>query len=110
MPSRTPRPTARCLLGLLAIALAIIGRAPAAAAPDLYSADKARTDAPATRVDPLDRRTPRDAMVGFLDATQRRDYARAAEFLDLRRVAAADRAAEGPALARQLRVVLDQAL
>jgi len=110
MPSRTPRPTARCLLGLLAIALAIVCPAPAPAAPALFSAEKARSDDPATRVDPLNRRTPRDAMAGFLDATKHRDYARAAEFLDLRRVPVADRSSEGPALARQLRVVLDQAL
>jgi MscS family membrane protein len=109
MPSRTP-PTAHCLLGLLAIALAIVCPAPAPAAPALFSAEKTRTDDSATRVDPQNRRTPRDAMAGFLDATKRRDYTRAAEFLDLRRLPVADRAAEGPALARQLRVVLDQAL
>jgi len=111
MPSRTPRLTAWWRLGLLAIALAIACPRPAPAAPEMIpGADKPRPDAPAVHVDPLNRRTPRDAMAGFLDATRHRDYARAAEFLDLRRLPAADRAVEGRVLARQLRVVLDQAL
>src|SRR5262245_31762181 len=55
-------------------------------------------------------RTPRDAVAGFLDATGRRDYVRAAAYLDLRRLPEASRAQDGPVLARQLRIVLDQAL
>jgi MscS family membrane protein len=49
-------------------------------------------------------------MAGFLAATRHRDFARAAESLDLRRLPASARGQEGPALARQLRVVLDQTL
>lgn len=55
-----------------------------------------------------DRRTPRGAVAGFLEATGRHDYGRAAEYLDLSRIARASRAQVGPTLARELRVVLDQ--
>jgi MscS family membrane protein len=49
-------------------------------------------------------------MRGYLDATREADYERAMEYLDLRRVPRADRATQGPQLARQLRIVLDQRL
>src|SRR5580765_4511552 len=106
-PSHTRLPTSRRLLRLLVIALALTWPPLAHAAPE-----PTRTDSPAPRapVDPLNRRTPRDAMAGFLDATRHRDYVRAAEFLDLRRLPAATRAQDGPILARQLRIVLDQVL
>ena len=105
--SHTRLPTPRRLLWLLIIAVALTCPSLAPAAPE-----PTRTDAPAPRapVDPLNRRTPRDAMAGFLDATGHRDYVRAAEFLDLRRLPAATRAQDGPTLARQLRIVLDQVL
>ena len=111
-PSHTLLPTARRLLCLLVIALALACPSLAPAAPEPTAPDKGRTDPPAPRapVDPLNRRTPRDAMAGFLDATHHRDYVRAAEFLDLRRLPAATRAQDGPTLARQLRIVLDQVL
>lgn len=57
-----------------------------------------------------ERRTPRDTMAGFLEATGRRDYARAAEYLDLSRIARAHRGEQGPALAHELRIVIDQAV
>ena len=60
--------------------------------------------------DALGRDTPRGAMRGYLDATREADYERAMEYLDLRRVPRADRATQGPQLARQLRIVLDQRL
>jgi len=55
-----------------------------------------------------DRRTPRGTMAGFLEATSHHDYGRAAEYLDLARIAKANRPQVGPTLARELRVVLDQ--
>ena len=105
-------PIAKRLLWLLVIALALTCPSLTPAAPEPTVPEKGRTDSPAPRapVDPLNRRTPRDAMAGFLDATGHRDYVRAAEFLDLRRLPAAARAQDGPTLARQLRVVLDQVL
>jgi MscS family membrane protein len=56
------------------------------------------------------RSTPRQSVVGFLEAGIDADYARAAEYLDLRPVPKASRQAQGPRLARQLKVVLDQKL
>ena len=56
----------------------------------------------------LNRQSPRSAMAGFLDATSSRDYARAAEYLDLSRIPRERRTGQGPALARELRVVIDQ--
>ncbi len=55
-------------------------------------------------------RTPRNAVAGFLEATGRGDFTRATGFLDLRRLPEAERQREGPPLARQLRIILDQAL
>jgi MscS family membrane protein len=65
---------------------------------------------PAGPVDEFGRGTPRGAVTGFLSATRRRDYRAAAEYLDLRRLPAAQVAVEGPTLARHLRVVLDNTL
>jgi MscS family membrane protein len=111
-PSHTLLTTPRRLLWLLFIALALTCPSLAPAASEPTAPEKGGNNSPAARapVDPLNRRTPRDAMAGFLDATGHRDYVRAAEFLDLRRLPAATRAQDGPMLARQLRIVLDQVL
>lgn len=58
--------------------------------------------------DDLGRGTPRGSMEGFIRAIRDRDYKRASEHLDLRRVKNADRA--GEQLARHLALVLDQTL
>jgi MscS family membrane protein len=60
--------------------------------------------------DALGRGTPRGAARGFLDAAREGDYAKASEFLDLRRVAASRRSEDGAELAKQLRAVLDKTL
>lgn len=67
-------------------------------------------EAPPAPEDPLDRGTPRGAMRGYLVATRDGDFERAAEYLDLRSIPAAERSERGPELARQLKVVLDQKL
>ncbi len=66
--------------------------------------------APATPpADPLRRTNPRSAVTAFLQACHANDYAKAAEYLDLRQVPASKRNAEGPALARQLEAILNSA-
>jgi MscS family membrane protein len=55
--------------------------------------------------DELGRGSPRGAMQGYLAATKEQDYDKAARFLDLRRIEA-----DGPTLARQLRVALSRKL
>ena len=59
--------------------------------------------------DPFNRGTPRGSMYGYLSAARKGDYARAVEYLDLRRLPADERD-RGPELARRLKVVLDQTL
>lgn len=61
--------------------------------------------APAAPSDELGRGTPRGAVQGYLAACRTKDYDKAAEFLDLRRIQE-----DGPELARHLRVVLSRKL
>lgn len=58
--------------------------------------------------DPLNRDTPQSSVVAFLEACRVQNYSRATLYLDLRRVAAANRTATGLRLARQLEEVLDR--
>src|SRR5215831_7769187 len=60
--------------------------------------------------DPLGRGTPRSSVRGFLSSAKERDYVQAAEYLDLRNLPPGLTASQGPELARQLRIVLDQTL
>jgi len=60
--------------------------------------------------DALGRGTPRSSVRGFLSSAKARDYAKAAEYLDLRNLPPGTSQAHGSELARQLRIVLDQAL
>jgi MscS family membrane protein len=62
---------------------------------------------PAQETDPLARTSPQESMFHFLEACHARDYAKAAHYLDLRSMPAADRAKKGPALAEQLEDLLD---
>ena len=57
--------------------------------------------------DPLGRNTPQESVLHFLEACHARDYSKALRYLDLRKVPPADRAKEGPELARQLEDLLD---
>lgn len=77
--------------------------------PSAGAAEAERT-APGIPDDALGRGTPRSSVRGFLSAAKDRDYARAAEYLDLRTMPAGMSGSQGPELARQLRIVLDQTL
>jgi MscS family membrane protein len=57
--------------------------------------------------DEFGRGTPQDTVRGFLEASALHNFRRAMNYLDLRRIPAADLARRGPELANQLRVVLD---
>jgi len=78
--------------------------------PGLGAANQADATPPASaphaRLDALGRETPRGALNGFLAATRRGDYERAARFLDLSAVPRTERSSQGPALARRLEQVL----
>ena len=67
---------------------------------------RAQTPAPEAK-DPLGRTTPQETVVQFLEACHARDYAKAAHYLDLRRMPAVDRAKQGQQLAAQLEDLLD---
>jgi MscS family membrane protein len=54
--------------------------------------------------------SPRAALSEFFEAARASDYASAATYLDLRHVSLAERAAEGPALARRVKSLLDRTL
>src|SRR5580704_5609386 len=77
----------------------------------LTSALRAQTPAPQAPVsqvdDPLGRSTPQDSVFHFLEACHARDYAKAARYLDLRKMSTMERAKQGPDLARQLEDLLD---
>jgi MscS family membrane protein len=60
--------------------------------------------------DPLGRGTPRSSVRGFLSSAKDRNYAQAAEYLDLRNLPPGLTESQGPELARQLWVVLDRTL
>ena len=62
---------------------------------------------PAETKDPLGRSTPQSAVFQFLEACHARDYSKALRYLDLRRMSPAERAQQGPELARQLEDLLD---
>ena len=94
------------VLGFAVIAAALVIASPAAPA-DQTGAKPAPVATAPPPVDELGRGTPQSALRGFLDAAALHNYRRAASYLDLRRIPAADVAARGPELARQLRVVLD---
>ena len=67
-----------------------------------------RAQAPAPEIkDPLGRTSPQQSMFQFLEACHARNYTRALQFLDLRKMSVAQRSTDGPELARQLEDLLD---
>src|SRR5262249_61126276 len=95
-------------LGAVSVAAAL-APAPPAAAPQAAGPTPTPEAAPPP-ADELGRGTPQASIRGYLEATTLRNYRRAMNYLDLRRLAKADAATRGPALAHQLRVVLDNTI
>ena len=110
-------------LALLAIGLALaelpvaaLAQQPESDAPEAATASEPATKPPVEDFsqpmgppDPFNRGTPRGSMYGYLSAARTREYDRAAEYLDLRRLPIEEQE-RGPELARRLKVVLDQSL
>jgi MscS family membrane protein len=67
---------------------------------------RAQTPVPEAK-DPLGRSTPHDSVFQFLEACHAREYSKALRYLDLRNMPPAQRAKDGPELARQLEDLLD---
>ena len=85
-----PKPRSLTLVALILLAGAVRGQTPA----------------PEAR-DPLGRTTPQETVFQFLETCHARDYTKAAHYLDLRGMPAAERAKRGPELAAQLEDLLD---
>lgn len=85
----------RCLLILLL-----------AAAAQAYAAPPA---APAAPADPLNRLNPRSAVTAFLQACHADNYGKAAQYLDLAKIPARQRAEQGPIIAKELESLLNSA-
>ncbi len=68
---------------------------------------RAQTAASKPIADPLNRTNPRSTVTAFLESCHARNYARAAQYLDLRQLPAKERAGTGPRLARQLESILN---
>ena len=66
--------------------------------------------APGAADDELNRGVPRSSVASFLAAANKRDYIRAAEYLDLHSLPLGMTESQGPELARQLKIVLDRVL
>ena len=94
------------MLGVaLALTSLMLMRPALAATPATGGAPAHEATPPPT--DEFGRGTPLGTVRGFVDAAALRNYRRAMSYLDLRPLPHADVAAQGPELARQLRVVLD---
>jgi MscS family membrane protein len=100
---RTTAPR-RGLWGLAASALLLAASASAAAAQEASRPQVA----PPGPADELQRQTPRSSVTSYLVAGREGDWSRAARYLNLDGVGDPER--EGPALARRLKIVLDQEL
>jgi MscS family membrane protein len=84
---------------------------------EVPSTENQQTEAPKVPVpkvvgpdDEFDRGVPRTSIEGFLDATQKGDYERASQYLDLRRLPKGFKKKDGPLLARALKVIISRAL
>jgi MscS family membrane protein len=71
---------------------------------------KAERSQPTGPQDEFNRGVSRTTVAGFLAAAKKRDYQRAAEYLDLRNLPRALTKMQGPQLARQLKVIFDRYL
>jgi len=67
-------------------------------------------ESPGVPDDELNRGVPRSSVASFLTAANKRDYVRAAEYLDLHGLPVGIVESQGPELARQFKIVLDRVL
>jgi MscS family membrane protein len=72
--------------------------------------DEPEGSKPAGPQDEFSRGVPRTTVAGFLAATTKLDYERAAEYLDLQNLPGDLTKTQGPQLARQLKIVFDRSL
>jgi MscS family membrane protein len=92
----------------LYLAAVLVAAVPLAEAQQTIPGTSGATPAARTSTDPLGRDNPQSAVISFLEACRTQDYRLATAYLDLRALPAAQRAVEGPILARQLQQLLDR--
>lgn len=73
----------------------------------IFIALSLQAQTPAQTKDPLGRTDPQDSIFQFLEACHAHNYSKALRYLDLRNMSPAERAKDGPELARQLEDLLD---
>jgi hypothetical protein len=88
------------------VAMSCVPAAAAQGLPGLLTGQKATSAPPAT--DPLKRTTPRSAIYGLLESCHEGNLALASQYLDLRGLAASERAEQGPSRAKDLCSLLDR--
>lgn len=76
-------------------------------APQQSTSEPPKSEPPKSK-DPLNRESPQSSVLGFQEAYRSHDYARAAKYLDLRKLPPAQRWKDGPDLARQLGQILSR--
>ncbi len=107
------RPGSAALACAVLLGLASAAAAQQAEAPAAEEATKP-AEAPApptfTDLDEYGRGTPQSAVLGYLKSARDRDWERAAQYLNLSPVPAAEREERGPDLAKQLKTILDRTL
>lgn len=99
-------------LAFCALIVPVLATAEEAPSPEPARASlpKANYATPMGPGDPYNRGTPQGSLYGFMSSANDGDFEAAAEYLDLRRLPAAEIDAAGPRLARELKTVLDQTL
>ncbi len=94
---------------MLALAAGLYARPSFAQTPALTpSQTPAAPEAGLDSKDALDRQTPRRTLEGFLKEAKEGDFRVAADYLDLRAIAASSRDTQGPTLAQKLAYVLER--
>jgi len=93
---------------LSAVVLCAVGVLPAQPLSGLLGNKSPGSTATHGAADPLNRTTPRSAILYFLEACHAERYVTAARYLDLRKIPLEQRRTEGPELAKQLADILDK--
>ncbi len=98
------------LVGLILGCLVPLGPACATAALSKAAGDtkEAAPAAEAPPADDLGRSTPRGTVTGFIEAISKQDFEKAAQYLDLSKIAEGSRKGRGPELAQNLQSALDR--
>lgn len=100
---------ARSSRWFVALALLLLGAGLVSPPPSAFAQEAAKPAAEEPKPgDPFGRETPEGLVRGLVKAMAEQDYVRAAQYLDLGKIPAARRAAQGQEIAKDLQQILDQ--